>query len=82
MSTETWRDIPGYAGRYEISSDGRIRTVGRTIVRSNGAPLTIHQRLRRLRRRRGGYACTLLRDGRRESITVGRLVAEVFGKPE
>ncbi|MGP5931644.1 NUMOD4 motif-containing HNH endonuclease [Corynebacterium glyciniphilum] len=39
---EEWRPIPGYEGRYEASSTGRIRSVTRRMTFSNG-----HQRLHR-----------------------------------
>lgn len=31
MSYETWKDIPGYEGLYQVSDAGRVRSVGRTI---------------------------------------------------
>ena len=36
MSTEEWRDIPGWEGYYQASSEGRVRSVDRMIVRSDG----------------------------------------------
>ena len=34
---EQWRAIPGYEGRYEVSDQGRVRSVDRVVVASNGA---------------------------------------------
>lgn len=31
LPAETWRDIPGYEGKYQASSMGRIRSLGRSI---------------------------------------------------
>lgn len=31
MTDEIWKDIPGYEGRYMVSSHGRVRSVGRDI---------------------------------------------------
>lgn len=33
---EQWRPIPGYEGYYEVSDHGRVRSLDRTIERSNG----------------------------------------------
>lgn len=32
---EEWRDIPGYEGRYQASTEGRIRSVDRTVLGKN-----------------------------------------------
>lgn len=29
---ETWRDIPGYEGRYQVSDEGRVRSVDRVVM--------------------------------------------------
>jgi len=33
---EEWRDIPGFAGRYQASSEGQIRSVSRLLVDQSG----------------------------------------------
>lgn len=41
METE-WRQVPGYEGRYEVSSDGRVRSYVQTkdgrVLRASGSP--------------------------------------------
>lgn len=32
---EIWKDIPGYEGRYQVSDEGRVRSVDRVITCSN-----------------------------------------------
>ena len=32
---EVWKDIPGYEGRYQASTDGQIRSVDRTVYSKN-----------------------------------------------
>lgn len=32
MENEIWKSIPGYEGRYEVSSAGRVRSVDRVVV--------------------------------------------------
>jgi len=78
MSTEIWRDVPGFEGLYEVSNRRRIRTVERLITRSNGMPQTIRARIRRLRQRRGGPSVTLVRNGERRSLFVHKLARAAF----
>lgn len=33
---EEWKPVPGHEGSYEVSSEGRVRSLDREIVRSNG----------------------------------------------
>ena len=33
---ERWRPVPGYVGCYEVSDQGRVRSVDRVITRRNG----------------------------------------------
>ncbi len=37
ISTEEWRDIAGWEGLYQVSSDGRVRSLPRERVRITGA---------------------------------------------
>lgn len=37
LASETWRDVPGYEGRYQISSIGNVRSVPRMQYHKNGA---------------------------------------------
>lgn len=37
MNKETWKDIPGYVGLYQISDLGRIRSLGRECNAKNGS---------------------------------------------
>lgn len=50
MSEEIWKDIPGYEGRYQVSSLGRVRSLDRTYVRvQNGKEIRCPLRGRVLR---------------------------------
>lgn len=44
LENEIWIDIPGING-YSISNTGRVRSNGRIIMRKNGWPQTINQRI-------------------------------------
>lgn len=36
MENEIWKDIPGYAGIYQVSNYGRIKSLSRLIYRKMG----------------------------------------------
>ena len=77
---EVWRDAVGYEGIYQVSNLGRVRSVARTLTRSDGClvrreehvlsqnPVGYH-----------GYLCVkLARGGRNRNHRVHRLVARAF----
>lgn len=65
MKKETWKDIPGYEGRYQVSSLGRVRTDSGKIM-----SLELTQR--------GYFRVELWSDHSRKRFKVHRLVAIVF----
>lgn len=66
---EIWKDIPGYEGRYEVSSFGRVRSL-------TGTPKILRQSLR------GKYpSVTLAKDGSKKSATAHSLVCLAFYGP-
>ncbi len=69
MEKEIWKDVPGYEGKYRISSFGRVMSLKR-----NGIPkdtiVAPHMR--------GNYLCVGLRDKTRTFVSIHRLVATVF----
>lgn len=70
--SEVWRSVDGFDGRYEVSSEGRVRS------HFKSEPLIMSQRIRR------GYLSVGLRDknGKSHDATVHRLVAIAFlGSP-
>jgi hypothetical protein len=77
-STEIWKDIPGYEGSYKVSSHGRIMTLRRMFIRSNGWPQTIPKKVLRPRKRGGKKKYLVVRlskDQFGKNISVHRLVA-------
>lgn len=79
-SLEVWAPIAGYGGAYEVSSHGRVRSLGR-MTRTNrfaaqrfrpGAELKLSLD------RKGYLQCTLSHDGQSRTIRVHRLVALAF----
>ncbi len=78
-----WRPVPGWEGLYEVSSDGRVRSLSRRVRQSRwptSTGRTIQTRELKIRPdKRDGYARVgLCRDGRHETHKVHRLVALAF----
>lgn len=74
MNEEIWKAIPGYEGLYEASTEGRIRSVDRTVVCKNG----------KIKNMRGKILKSSFNYGYEEvhlcckTFTVHRLVAKAF----
>lgn len=76
---EEWRPVVGFDGLYEASDQGRIKSVERVVLRSNGAPQTIRRRILRAQAERYGHLhVSLYRSGVRKMCKVHQLVAEAF----
>ncbi len=77
MDNVVWKDIPGYEGLYQVSNDGRVKSLSKfhnTV--SNG--YIQKERIMKINRR-GKYQCIgLLRNGKYEYFLIHRLVATVF----
>lgn len=71
MTVELWRPIDAWAGYYEVSTRGRVRSVARVIVDANGHRRRVSGRLLKLSTPQGacsgggGPRCTLARGGER-----------------
>ena len=73
---EEWRDIKGYEGRYQVSNLGRVRSVGRTTIKSNGVVQRSRGKVLRPYIACTGYAGVRIEGGRH--VMVHRAVAEAF----
>lgn len=80
---EEWRPVVGYEGYYEVSDRGRVRSLPRVIMRSNGAPQTVRGRILSQQPLSNGLymKVDLSRDGGFRSRPVHRLVGEAFYGP-
>lgn len=73
-----WRDVCGYEGYYQVSDDGKVRTLERYINR-NGVMQLRHARPTRCYKNRDGYVKVKLnKDGHSREFFVHRLVAQAF----
>jgi hypothetical protein len=84
MDIEQWRPIPGYEGRYEVSSHGRVRSLPFQ-VRNRWGPMVRGGKLRTLKPNERGYLTVELSDGLSrpaKKVRVHRLVLLAFvGEP-
>lgn len=74
---EIWKDIPGYEGLYQVSNMGRVRSLDRVLIYSNGQRHSYKGVLLKPGRGKTGYLSVCLGNHGREA-GVHRLVAEVF----
>jgi hypothetical protein len=74
---EIWKDIPGYEGKYQVSSEGRVKSVDCFDSRGHH----VRERIRSFCHNRNGYLyVNLSKNGKPKNILVHRLVAEAFIK--
>ena len=88
MKNEEWRDVAGYEGLYQVSSEGRVKSLERTFIDNSGRKRTVKERILKSRTNRYGYMeVNLCADGKRKMLKVHRLVCQAFhdnpdNKPE
>lgn len=78
--TEVWKAIPGYEGIYDISSEGRVRSLDRVVPYANGHDRPVKGRMLRPGLSGNGYyTVTLGRGG--GSHCIHELIAAAFLGP-
>lgn len=76
---EVWKQIPGYEGIYQASTDGRIKSVERKIQRCDGVEQVLKERILSPALNASGYYNVCLRkNGKAKSYLVSRLIAMTF----
>lgn len=84
MSKEIWRDVKGYEGLYQVSSEGRVKS----LERKDRFGRTVKERILNPGVNRYGYPMVCLYvGGKRKMLKVHRLVCQAFhdnpeNKPE
>lgn len=79
--TEEWRPVAGWEHVYQVSDHGRVRSIPRSVARSDGKVFHYKGQVLRpaMRDRAGGYpAVGLSYEGRLKTYPVHRLVAIAF----
>ena len=78
---ETWKNIKGYEGLYQVSNMGRVKSLERKVRHWRGGELTIKERILKPGMDRGGYLLvTLCAGGKQKTLKVHRLVCQAFHK--
>lgn len=76
---EIWKDIEGYEGLYQVSNLGRVKSLERTIVRSDGQKRFLPEKILSCSLDDRGYVrAKMCRNNKHISKRVHRLVAETF----
>ena len=76
---EEWKDIKGYEGLYQISNEGRVKSLQREIVYKDGRKKVLEEKiLRNILSDLGYYHVMLSKDGVPKRYKVHRLVAKAF----
>lgn len=76
--SEIWRDIVGYEGLYQISNEGKVKSLARD-VEWRGTIRHQPEQIKKLSPDRDGYLLVgLSKDGKPKSCKVHRLVASAF----
>lgn len=80
METEIWKQVVGFEGLYEVSTQGRIKRVAKEVKTKAGYVIFVPERLLSLNTLdKDGYVKTALRkDGKRHYFRVHRVVAKAF----
>lgn len=85
--TEKWTPVAGYEGLYEVSDQGRVKSLGRLIRSKGNGHRNIPERVLKPCMNPNGYAMVALcKDGVIERVGIHRVVAKAFipeveGKP-
>lgn len=76
---EIWKDIEGFNGDYQVSSWGRVKSCERVVMRRDGKPYPIRERiLQGIKHKKGYIQVGLYKDGKLTIEKVHRLVAIAF----
>ena len=77
---EEWKDIKGYEGLYQVSNEGRVKSLSRTIIKSDKTINTKEKILQASKVGKGYLQVCLSLDSKLKHYLVHRLVAEAFIK--
>ena len=79
---ETWRDVPGWSGYYEVSNLGNVRSVDRTLTFSDGRVRAFKGAPRATHTDSFGYKkVTLKRAGVNQRVLIHQIVATTWIGP-
>ena len=73
---EVWKDIKGYEGLYQISTNGRVRSLLKVTKFGNRLKVNEEMILKPALGKRGYYVVSLNHNGKSKTFTIHRLIAE------
>lgn len=77
--TEIWKDMDGLKGSHQINQSGVIKSLARTVIRKNGVPNRVLEKLIKRKVHSSGYVILNLNHfGKVVSCRLHRLLAEAF----
>jgi len=81
---ETWAPVPGYEGLYEVSDQGRVRSLRREVPTGYSAEKTVEEKIISPRENPSGdKTVPLSKDGKSRNMSLSRLVLLTHGpEPE
>ena len=79
MKNEEWRDVVGYEGLYQVSSEGHVKSLERTYIDKIGRERYVKERILKPVLTHYGYLrIDLCASGKRKMFSVHRLVCQAF----
>lgn len=75
---EKWLPIIGFKGLYEVSDHGRVKSLARTVIRSDGKKLPLCERILKTSSIYGYFYLDLFKNGIGHKRRVHRLVVQAF----
>lgn len=76
---EIWKDIPGYEGYYQVSTEGRVKNLERQVRCCHNSYRTVKEKIRKPQRKARGYIIAVLSVDNKTTVhTVHQLVALTF----
>lgn len=76
---EIWKDIQGFEGHYQVSNLGKVKSLSRVIIRSNGKKHSVKEKILSVRPCSKGYSRVVLNNEKTKvDSKVHRLVAIAF----
>ena len=79
MEKEIWKDVPGYEGLYEVSNLGRVKSLSRVVIRSDGHRQPVPGKILKNAVNSNGYALvSLCNTGNQKNYFIHTLVAIAF----
>ena len=79
MMEEEWRDVKGYEGSYQVSDQGRVKSLARVVIKSGGKSLRLKERMMTGSPNNSNYLhVTLSKEGDQQSLGIHKIVAVAF----